>query len=121
MRKKLLIAVTSLSILIGITSVAYLCFRPSTNFDAARWNDKNLPASVRLQMADDLIRTHRLDGMTRGEVIALLGEPPKTPYFKNYELVYLLGPERGLMRIDSEWLIVTFGRDGRPKARIARD
>ena len=121
MGKKFLIAVTCLSILIGIASVAYFWFRPSTNFDAAGWNDKNLPASVRLQMADDLIRTHRLDGMTRGEVIALLGAPPKTPYFNDYEVVYLLGPERGVMRIDSEWLVVKFGRDGRAEARIARD
>jgi hypothetical protein len=62
MGKKFRIAVTSLDILIGTASVAYLWPRPSTNFDAGRWNDKNLLASVRLQMADDLIRTHRLDG-----------------------------------------------------------
>ena len=121
MGKKFRIAITSLAILIGIASLAYLWFRPSTKFDGARWNDKNLPASVRLQMADDLIRTHRLDGMTRGQVVVLLGEPPKTPYFKDYELVYLLGPERGAMRIDSEWLVVKFGRDGCAEARIARD
>jgi outer membrane protein assembly factor BamE (lipoprotein component of BamABCDE complex) len=72
-------------------------------------------------MADDLVRTRRLDGMTRAQVIALLGEPPKTPYFKDYDLVYLLGPERGSLRIDSEWLVVKFGRDGRADARIARD
>jgi len=121
MGKKFRIAVASVAFLLGLVLVAYLWPRPSTRFDAAHWNAKNLPASVRLQMADDLIQTHRLDGMTRSQVISLLGEPPKTPYFKDYDLVYLLGPERGFMPIDSEWLVVKFGRDGRAEAGIARD
>jgi hypothetical protein len=41
--------------------------------------------------------------------VALLGEPPKTEYFKEFDLVYYLGPERGFMGIDSEWLVLKLG------------
>ena len=48
--------------------------------------------------------------------MALLGEPPKTEYFKEFDLVYYLGPERGFTGIDSEWLVLKLG----PEARITR-
>ena len=57
-------------------------------------------------MVDDLLRDVPLKGRTRAEVVALLGEPKPTSYFKEYDLVYWLGPERGLMSIDSEWLVI---------------
>jgi hypothetical protein len=73
-------------------------------------------------MAGDLVENQKLIGLTRPEVIAMLGEPPMQEYFKNYDLVYYLGPERGFMSIDSEWLVLEFGPDGRiTKAIIARD
>jgi len=54
--------------------------------------------------------------------VAILGEPPKTEYFKEFDLVYYLGPERGFMGIDSEWLVLKLGPEGRVKrATIARD
>ncbi|MBD2000571.1 hypothetical protein H6G00_28870 [Leptolyngbya sp. FACHB-541] len=52
-------------------------------------------------------------GKSRPEVVALLGEPDKTNYFQDYDLVYWLGPERGLMRIDSEWLVLRLDAEGR--------
>lgn len=73
-------------------------------------------------MADDLVNSKKLNGLTRSEVVALLGEPPKTEYFTEYDIVYYLGQERGFMPIDSEWLVLKFGPDGRVKvATIARD
>ena len=57
-------------------------------------------------MVDDLLERHKLDEMTRAEVVALLGEPDATPYFREWDMVYWLGPERGLMGIDSEWLVL---------------
>jgi len=57
-------------------------------------------------MADDLVENKKLLGLTRQEVAARLGERPKTEYFKNFDLVYYLGPERGFISIDSEWLVV---------------
>ena len=72
-------------------------------------------------MADDLIGSGKLQGLTRAEIFSLLSEPPKTDYFKEYDLVYDLGPERSSISIDSEWLVVKFGQDGRvAKAAIVR-
>jgi hypothetical protein len=54
-------------------------------------------------------------GLTRQEVIALLGEPRRTEYFKEFDIVYYLGPQRGFMGIDSEWLVLKLNPDGRVK------
>jgi len=96
--------------------------RPGRHFDPSRWKTSATPASVRLRMADDLVENKKLIGLTRQEVVARLGEPPKTEYFKEFDLVYYLGPERGFISIDSEWLVLKLGPDGRVKrATIARD
>jgi hypothetical protein len=77
---------------------------------------------LRLRMVDDLLERRLLDGRTRAEVVALLGAPPATGYFRDYDLVYLLGPERSFLSIDSEWLGVRFGPDGRvAEAALLRD
>ena len=77
---------------------------------------------VRLRMVDDLLARRLIDGKTRAEVIALLGPPPETSYFRQYDLVYWLGPERSIFGIDSEWLGIRFGVDGRVKdVRLLRD
>jgi hypothetical protein len=54
--------------------------------------------------------------------VSLLGTPPPTAYFRDYQFVYWLGPERGFMSIDSEWLAIRFDRNGKVmEARIVRD
>jgi hypothetical protein len=96
--------------------------RPGRHFDPTLWTNSATPASVRLRMADDLVGHKRLIGLTRQEVIVRLGEPPKTEYFKESDLVYYLGPERSFISIDSEWLVLKLGPDGRvTMATIARD
>ena len=82
---------------------------PRTSFDSSGWQDSARVFSqdpIRIRMVDDLLERHELDEMTRAEVVALLGEPDKTPYFREWDMVYWLGPERGLMGIDSEWLVL---------------
>ena len=77
-------------------------------FQVATWRDAHQadgPLAVRGCMVDDLLATRDFHGHSRAEVVGLLGEPRKTEYFSNYDLVYWLGPERGLMSIDSEWLV----------------
>lgn len=64
-------------------------------------------------MVDDLIAHHHLEGRTRAEIVALLDEPRRTVYFDNYDLVYWLGPERGWISIDSEWLVFRLDATGR--------
>jgi hypothetical protein len=73
-------------------------------------------------MADDLVGSKQLLGLTRQEVVDRLGEPPKTNYFQKFDLVYYLGPERGFISMDSEWLVLKLGPDGRvERAAIVRD
>ncbi len=92
-------------------------------FDSTEWkNTKNVTNNIRIRMVDDLLRRHHLNGMSREQVTALIGEPDKTEYFKNSDMVYWLGPERGFMNIDSEWLVVRL--DSRKKVsevKIVRD
>ncbi len=104
----------------GDTMQQHLSRRP---FNAAAWQgEKALTNDVRIRMVDDLLRLHSFRGMTREQVTAIVGEPDKTESFKEWDLVYWLGPERGWMSIDSEWLV--FRLDGQKKVtdyRIVRD
>ena len=60
------------------------------------------------RLVDDLLEKHPLMGMDMDEVFALLGEETSVPHEngKNF-FYYYLGPERGLISIDSEWLVLT--------------
>lgn len=106
--------------LFGGTIQEHLRRRP---FDAAAWRgEKTLTNDVRIRMVDDLLRRHSFRGMTREQVTAIVGEPDQTGYFKEWDLVYWLGPERGFFSIDSEWLV--FRLDSEMKVtdyRIVRD
>ena len=64
-------------------------------------------------MIDPLLWTHELRGMHRTEIDRLLGRPPETGYFSDWDYVYRLGMERGLFSINSEWLVLRFGADQR--------
>lgn len=96
-------------------------YLPVRSFNAAEWKDP--PSSnTRLSMIDALLQTHDLKGMTRAEVVGLLGEPPATDYFRHWDLVYFLGPQRGSLRIDSEWLVLKLDENGRvAEWRVATD
>jgi hypothetical protein len=94
-------------------------------FDAEVWRD-TVAAFYRMAprgcMVDDLLEHHRLRGLERAGLIDLLGEPSRTGYFPEYELVYWLGPERGFMSIDSEWLAIRLDPAGRvAEARLVTD
>ena len=78
-------------------------------FDRARWMDTTLARgmlAIRGCMVDDLLERHQLEGMSRAEVIRLIGPPDTSDLFPEFDLVYWLGPERGLIGIDSEFLVV---------------
>jgi hypothetical protein len=73
-------------------------------------------------MADGLVSSGILLSKTRSEVQAMLGPATETDKFRDYDLVYWLGPERSYMSIDSEWLVVRLDRSGRVrKAHIVSD
>jgi hypothetical protein len=98
-----------------------LGYLPVLPFSSARW--KAPPEGrVRVHMVDAFLLTHRLRGMRRETVVALLGQDPPTGYFRDWDQVYWLGQERGLFAIDSEWLVLRYGPDGRVAAwRVVRD
>jgi hypothetical protein len=124
--------VCAAALVIGMVAVASLLATPSTTeylhrqpFDSVTWRQSlttQATEPIRLRMVDDLIQRYSLVGKTRSEINALLGIPPKTNYFREYEYVYWLGPERGFMSIDSEWLGLQFDESARvTSARILRD
>lgn len=92
-------------------------------FDPSVWKTLKEPNDhARIEMIDSLLASGRLDGLDRSQVLELLGPPHEGPYFRDWDLVYYLGPERGGFRIDSEWLVLRFRSDGRlGEKRIVTD
>lgn len=83
---------------------------PIRAFHSEDWKavDRNELGYPRLHMVDHLISSEQLGGKSKQEVISMLGPPTDTSYFSDWDAVYWLGPERGLLRIDSEWLVIRY-------------
>ena len=95
-------------------------------FNSEGWQDvKRVEGDdpIRIRMVDDLIRSRRLDRLSRTDVEKLLGKPTATNYFKDeYDMVYWLGPEREFISIDSEWLAISLDGNGAVRSyKIVRD
>lgn len=111
-------------IYVAIVLVTFYCvsFTPSKPFSEEQW--RNQP-ETRVEMIDDVIRKRLLIGKTRQQVISLLGEPIDlgNGHFSSdkEDMIYYLGPERGLIGIDSEWLLIWLENDVVVKTEIARD
>jgi hypothetical protein len=89
-------------------------YRHRERFGSKAWQDPKQVESedpVRLRMVDDLIKSEQLDHLRRADVELLLGKPSTENYFKEYDLVYWLGPERGYISVDSEWLAIALDKD----------
>lgn len=95
------------------------------HFEPAAWrqDDSTDPMwPARLAMVDDLLEGQHFNGKPRALVDSLLGPGDSTEYYREWDIVYWLGPERGMLRIDSEWLVFRVGPDGRiTDHRIVRD
>ena len=77
-----------------------------SSFTAEKWLNSE---TEKVYMVDDLLNDYDIKEMTKDEVIFLLGTPTTTEYFKDdNNIVYYLGNERGLISIDSEWLVIDF-------------
>ena len=102
--------------------------RPSVleSFDSVTWKDGESAEfsqeAPRLEMADRLIRSKELLGLSRSEVERLLGPSTETEKWRNWDFVYWLGAERGFISIDSEWLVIRVNEDGHVReAEIVKD
>jgi outer membrane protein assembly factor BamE (lipoprotein component of BamABCDE complex) len=96
--------------------LTWAVFFSSLPFVASWWNvdfERGTTLKTRYRVADRLVSSGRLNGMARKQVITLLGAPPDTDKFQHHGLVYVLGPERGFMSIDYEWLLVDFDSAGK--------
>ncbi|WP_158280043.1 hypothetical protein [Keratinibaculum paraultunense] len=91
-----------------------------SKFNYEKWIGKQ---DKRVWMVDDLLEKHKILNMSKDDIIKLLGKPSDTQYFKEVDnIVYYLGAERGLVRIDSEWLVIWFDeKDIAIDIKIMRD
>ena len=118
MKKKIFIAIAILALTIsGYFAYPYISFFADMgydaakerlnrlSFDSAKWKAGN-EDDIRIRMVDSLLRKYEFTGKSRAEVVDILGEPDKTGYFRDYDMVYRLGMERGFISIDSEWLVL---------------
>jgi hypothetical protein len=117
------------AILVAAVTLAACRTQPGSlpkSFDSQKWKEgeaaPHTTSAPRLQMADDLVASRALRGLRRDAVVALLGPPTRTDKWRNWDLVYWLGAERSYISIDSEWLVLRAGPDGRVnEAKIVRD
>ncbi|MGG3927064.1 outer membrane protein assembly factor BamE [Metabacillus fastidiosus] len=101
---KVITILGSLPLLICITMLTVNEYK--SMFTTEKWLNN---ISGRVYMVDDLLNDYDLNGKTKKEVTNLLGTPTETEYFKTENnIVYYLGDERGLISIDSEWLVIEF-------------
>ncbi len=103
-------------VLAAAAALSWAIFFSPLPFVASWWNvdfARGTVLKTRYRVADRLVSSGRLRGLSRADVLALLGIPPETDKFRNHGLVYVLGPERGLMSIDYEWLLVDFDSAGK--------
>jgi hypothetical protein len=96
------------------------------SFDSNAWRARSMhgdPAwPTRLRIVDDLMASRALQRIQRNQVESLLGPGDQTDKWRDWDLVYWLGPERGLFRIDSEWLVIRFDPGSRvPDVQLVRD
>jgi hypothetical protein len=114
--KKIIISIVVILGLLFISFPFYYAFSPDiTNyfsrveFDQEKWKDwqeTETTACLRWDMTHDLIKRHKLIGLTSNEIIALLGEPDSK---NKIELRYYLGMSRH--GIDTGSLILTIEND----------
>jgi outer membrane protein assembly factor BamE (lipoprotein component of BamABCDE complex) len=84
----------------------------SKPFDSERWKSANLRTRDRVEMMDSLLVKHPLKGLPREEVVDLLGKPTPTDKWKEWDMIYVLGPTDP-MPIDHEWLVIKLDNRGR--------
>jgi hypothetical protein len=111
--------VGGVSILSTVATATYWYTGRSLPFDAARWHEPH-ETGIRARMAERLISEHRLLGLTQGKVVDLLGSPNAADYCHPDEFGYWLGPERGPLPLDSEWLCLQTDGGGRVVATYLR-
>jgi hypothetical protein len=98
-------------------------------FDAVRWQaDKITDSEIgaltpRQRMLKGAVAAAR-NANSRREIEASLGPTLDTAYFRDSgrDLIYILGPERGVFSMDNEWLLIWLDANGKmARFQIATD
>jgi len=97
-------------VVVAITAV-FALYRYERTFSSNRWQSANLMTQTRVHMAPDLLGSRQLIGKSRAEVIKLLGPTTETDKFRDWDMVYVLGPQEGY--IDDQWLVLKLDESGR--------
>src|SRR5690348_13247247 len=112
----------------GMVAFYYLAARAPLPFVVSWWGagepNSSSALNERQRMADWMLLTHSLDGLTRAAVIDKLGKPEPAEYNASGEdLVYILGSARGVLSFDTiEALVLRLDANGKvAEARIHRD
>lgn len=124
--RSLWISLAAFGLAVFVSALVWIFRTPGREFDQQLWRDYgdlNQAAHYpRLEMADRFVANRELGGQSRAEIVGTLGEPPETEYFRDWDLVYWLGPERGFISIDSEWLVFRLDTEDRVvDYRVVRD
>jgi hypothetical protein len=124
--QKRTIAKWVLVLIVLLLVVRYTIYSAPLPFVESWWNANNYEWNdslhKRARIADRLISSDALIGKSRTEIVQMLGEPPPPEYFREWDMVYNLGAERGFISIDSEWLVIRLGSTGNAtQATILRD
>ena len=87
-------------------------FSSEMPFDSKKWKEVNLYVGedTRYRMHKDLLRKYKLIGMSKEEVLDLLGPQSSPTRFPEWDLRYWMGPEPGI-GIDSIWLVIKLKDD----------
>lgn len=86
------------------------------SFDSTEWKngETKFDENIRYRMHKNFLKKYEIVGMTEVDLVQLLGPESRTDKFKNWDLVYWMGPEPGAFAIDSIWLLFDI-EDGKVK------
>lgn len=104
----------------------WVAFMSPLPFSASGWDvdtDEGTWFNTRYRIAERFARSGQLQAMTREEIVALLGKPvTDVTRLGHHGLIYVLGPERGPLGIDYEWLLIDFDVTGKvSKVEVTTD
>ena len=114
---KILLGILGLALLAYMTVIGFILLGPKTKsyteripFESSAWKAHLYDQStIKQKMVHDLLEKNKnLLGFSINQIEDLLGKPPVTGYFKDFDCVYWLGPEPNFIAIDSEWLGIKF-------------
>jgi len=84
-------------------------------FISSKWRDSSLVHSdppVRIGMIENFVMYYKPYQKNKVEIIKLLGKPDYSEELKEWDLVYWLGEEQGLINSYSHWFVIEFDSSG---------